>query len=70
MSETKAAFAERTTWSLKNIFYRCMEDYGYKYIQKLPQFATVLNSIKKVSTDLKTKDFKNPSFCPFCRAND
>ena len=36
MSETKAAFAERTIRSLKNIHYRYMEDYGYKYIHKLP----------------------------------
>ena len=30
MSETKAAFAERTIPSLKNILYRYMEDYGFK----------------------------------------
>ena len=30
LSETKAAVAERTTHSLKNILYRYMEDYGYK----------------------------------------
>ena len=30
MSETKAVFAERTIRSFKNIFYRYMEDYGYK----------------------------------------
>ena len=30
MSETKAAFAERTIQSLKNILYRFMEDNGYK----------------------------------------
>ena len=42
MSETKAAFAERTIRSLKNILYRYMEDYGYKYIHKLPQFITTL----------------------------
>ena len=30
MSETKAAFAERTIPSLKNILYRYMEDFGYK----------------------------------------
>ena len=28
LSETKAAFAERTIRSLKNIFYRYMEDFG------------------------------------------
>ena len=35
MSETKAAFAERTIRSLKNILFRYMEDNGYKYIHKL-----------------------------------
>ena len=40
MSETKAAFAEPTIRSLKNIRYRYMEDFGYKYIHKLPQFST------------------------------
>ena len=44
MSETKEAFAERTKRSLKNILYRYMEDFGYKYIHKLPQFITTLNS--------------------------
>ena len=44
MGETKAVFAERTIRSLKNILYRYMEDYGYKYIHKLPQFITTLNS--------------------------
>ena len=35
MSEAKAAFAfaERTIRSLKNILYRYMEDFGYKYTQ-------------------------------------
>ena len=44
MSETKAAFAERTIRSLKNILYRYMADFGYKYIHKLPQVITTLNS--------------------------
>ena len=44
MSETKAAFAERTIRSLKNNLYRYMEVFGYKYIHKLPQFITTLNS--------------------------
>ena len=35
MSETKAAFAERTIRSLKNILYRYMEDKWDKYIHKL-----------------------------------
>ena len=41
MSETKAAFSERTILSIKNILYRYMEDFGYKYIHKLPQFITI-----------------------------
>ena len=44
MSETKAAFAERTKLSQKNMLYRYMEDNGYKYIHKMTQFATTLNS--------------------------
>ena len=34
MSETKAAYAERTIRSLKILLYRYMEDNGYKYIHK------------------------------------
>ena len=37
MSETKAAFAERTRRSLINVLYRNMEDFGYRYIHKLPR---------------------------------
>ena len=44
MSETNAAFAERTIRSLKNILYRYMEDNGNKYIHKLTQFVTTLKS--------------------------
>ena len=44
MSETKAAFAERTIRSLKNILYRYMEDNGDNYIHKLTQFVKTLNS--------------------------
>ena len=47
VSQTKAAFAERTRWSLKNILYSYMEEIGYKYIHKLPQFNTTLNSRPK-----------------------
>ena len=62
MSETKAAFAERTIRSLKIILYRYMEDYGYKYIHKLPQCITTLKSRRNSSIDmipntLKTCDF-------------
>ena len=44
MSETKTEFAERTIRSLKNILYRYMEDYGYKYIHKIPQYFATRNS--------------------------
>ena len=33
MSETKVVSAERTIRSLNNVFYRYMEDVGYKYTQ-------------------------------------
>ena len=59
MSETKAAFAERTIRSLKNILYRYMEHNGYKYIHKLTQFVTTLNSRKICSIDLMPKNVKN-----------
>ena len=48
MGEIKAAFAERTIRSLKNILYRYMEDFGDKCIDKLPQFITNLKSRKTV----------------------
>ena len=59
MSETKAAFAERTIRSLKKILYRYMEDNGYKYIHKLTQFVTTLNSRRNCSIDLIPKNVKN-----------
>ena len=59
MSETKAAFAERTIRKLKNILYRYMEDYGYKYIHKLPQFITTLNSKRSSSIDMRPNTVKN-----------
>ena len=62
MSETKAAFAERTIRSLKNILYRYMEDYGYKYIHKLPHFITTLNSRGNNSIDMRPKTVKNCDF--------
>ena len=62
MSETKAAFAERTIRSLKNILYRYMEDNGYKYIHKLTQFITTLNSRRNCSIDLIPKNVKSSDF--------
>ena len=58
LSETKAAFAERTIRSLKNILYRYVEDFGYKYIHKLPQFITTLNSRRNSSIDMRPKTVK------------
>ena len=64
MSETKAAFAERTIRSLKNILYRYMEDYGYKYIHKIPQFIATMNSRNNRSIDMKPNHVKNSDFMP------
>ena len=58
MSETKAAFAERTIRSLRNILYRYLEDYGYKYIHKLPQFVATMNSRNIRSIDMKPNRVK------------
>ena len=62
MSETKAGFAERTIRSLKNILYRYIEDFGYKYIHKLPQFITTLNSRRNSSIDMIPNTVKNCDF--------
>ena len=62
MSETKAAFAERTIRLLRNILYRYMEDFWYKYIHKLPQFITTLNSRRNSSIDMRPNTVKNCDF--------
>ena len=62
MNETKAAFAERTIGSPKNILYRYMEDYGYKYIHKLAQFFAKMNSRNNRSIDVKPNHVKNSDF--------
>ena len=62
MSETKAAFAERKIRSLKNILYRYMEDFAYKYIHILPQFITILNSRRNSSIDMRPNTVKNCDF--------
>ena len=63
MSETKAAFAERAIRSLKNVLYRYIEDYGYKYIHKLPQFITTLNTRRNRSIDMKPSSVKTLILC-------
>ena len=62
MNETKAAIAERTMRSLKNMLYRYMEDNGYSYIHKLSQFVTTLNSGRNCSIDLILKNVKKSDF--------
>ena len=62
MSETKAAFAECTIRSFKNILYRYMEDYGYKYLHKIPPFNTTLNSRRNSSIDMRPNTVKNCDF--------
>ena len=62
MSETKPAFAERTIRSLKIILYRYMENNGYKYIRKLTQVVTTLNSRRNCSIDLIPENVKNSDF--------
>ena len=56
MSSTKAEFPERTARSMKNIFYRYMEHYGYEYLHKFSQFMTSLNFRKNCSIDFRIKD--------------
>ena len=58
MNETKVAFAERIIRSLEKLLYRYMEDNEYKYIHKLTQFVTALNSRRKCSIDLIPKNVK------------
>ena len=69
MTETKAAFAERTIRSLKNILYRYMEDDRYNYIHRLPQFITTLNSRRSSSIDMRPNTVKNCDFLSFFTVN-
>ena len=62
MSETKAAFAERTIRSLKSILWRYMEDKGYKYIHKLTHIVKTSNFLRNCSTDLIPKNVKHSNF--------
>ena len=62
MGETKAAFAERTKRPLKNILYRYIEGYGYKYSHELPHFIVTVNSRSNRSIDMKANHVKNSDF--------
>ena len=46
----------------EKFIYRYLEDYGYKYIHKLSQFVTTLNSRKTFSKNLIRKNVKNSDF--------
>ena len=69
MNETNAAFAERTIRSFKSFRYRYMEDFGYKYILKVPQFITTLISRPNSSIDMRPNTVKNFNFMSFFTAN-
>ena len=69
MSETKAAFPERTMRSLKIILCRYMEDFGCKYIHKLTQFITTLNSRRNSSIDKRPNIVKNCDFMSILYSN-
>ena len=45
-----------------NIFIRNTEDYGYKYINKLPQFIATMNSRNNRSIDMKHNHVRNSDF--------
>ena len=62
MLETKAAFAEPTIRSIKNILYRYMEDCGNKYIHKLPHFIATMNSGNNRSIYMKPNYVKVSDF--------
>ena len=62
LSETQAAFAKHTLRSLKNILYHYMEDYGYRYIHKRPQFITTSNSTRNNMIDMRPNTVKNCDF--------
>ena len=55
MSETKAAFTERTIRSLEDILYRYIENYGYKYLNKLPQIIATMNSRNNRTIEKETQ---------------
>ena len=67
-SETKVAFVERTIRSLKIIVYNYLEDFGYNYIHKLPQFISTLNCRPNSSIDTRPNTVKN-FFCLFFTLN-
>ena len=69
MSETEAAFAERTIRSLKKILYRYMEDNRYKYIHNLLNSLQHKN-LEEIARQIRYQRMqKIPIFGPFSTAN-
>ena len=62
MSESKAASAEHTIRSLKKILYRYIVVYGHKYIHRLRQFITTLNSRRHSPIDMRPITVRNCDF--------
>ena len=62
LSETKTSFAERTIRSLRKIWYRYMEDYGYNYIHKLSHLIATMNSRNNRRIDMKPNHVKKSDF--------
>ena len=67
VSETKAANAEKAIQSLKDIIYRHIEDNSHKFVPKLQQFVSNLNSPTNHSFGKSPRDVKNKDF--FCTTN-
>ena len=69
-SETKSAFAERNIRSLKNIFYKYLEEnWTWTYIKDLPQFVSTINGrVSRVTQLAPKKVFKKhePFFSITC----
>ena len=59
-NETKSAFAERNTRSLKNIMYKYLEEkWTWTYIKDLPQFVNTINGpVNRVTQLAPNKVFK------------
>ena len=55
-------WVRRTIRSLKNIVYRFLESFAYKYIHKLPQSITTFNSRWNTSIDMTPNTVKNCDF--------
>ena len=47
---------------MEKFYYRYLEDVGYKYMHKTPQFITTLNSRRNSSIDMKPNTVRNCDF--------